>query len=58
VLGLAFGGGVRLRPSEKFVKVEAKICCDSGSGITDFLNDVVFHIWGLVRSSGVQITGM
>ena len=58
VLGLPFGSGVRLRPRKELVQVEAKIGCDRGSGIADFLDNRIFHSGGLVRSSGVQITGM
>ena len=58
VFGFSFSGGVGLRPGKKLVQVEIEIRCNSSPRITDFLDDVVFHIWGLVRSSGVQITGM
>jgi len=46
------------RPREELVQIVTKIGCDSGSGVADFLDNRVFHRWGWVRSSGVQITGM
>jgi hypothetical protein len=57
MLGLLFGGSLRLRPREKLVQIETKIRRHSSSGSANFLNNGVFHGWGLVRSSGVQITG-
>ncbi len=58
MLSLALGRRVRFCPREEFVKIETKISCHGSSGIADILDNGVFHIWGLVSSSGVQTTGM
>lgn len=49
---------MRLLPREELVQIEIKSGCDSSSGIEYFLDNGVFHIRGLVRSSDVPITGM
>jgi hypothetical protein len=43
MLGLAFGGGVGLGPSEEFAKVAAEIGSNRRSSVADFLNDGVFQ---------------
>ena len=58
MLGLALGGGMSFGPSEEFAEIAAEIGCNRRSGITDFLNDGIFHNCGLVSNSGVQMTGM
>ena len=58
VFGFLLDGGVCLCPGEKLVEIKVEIGGDCRSGFTDFLDDGIFHDWGWVRSSGVQITGM
>jgi hypothetical protein len=58
VLGLLLGCGVGLCQGKEFSQIEFEIRRHGCFGVTDFLNNGVFHGCGLVRSSGVQMTGM